>query len=68
MTWTENVLWPSTLTVKVRLQVYKIAIEIQDVPFEHTEIEVIQTRLNLAKALEEFEDNEQATSGFRKRC
>ena len=66
MAWTENVLWPSTFTAKARLEVYKIALEIREVLFEHAEIEVIQTRLGLAKALEEFGDNERATSEFRK--
>jgi hypothetical protein len=66
MAWAENVLWPSTFTAKARLEVYKIALEIQEILFEHTKIEVIQTRLGLAKTLEEFGDNERATSEFQK--
>lgn len=66
MAWAENILWPLTFTAKARLEVYKIALEIREVLFEDAEIELIQTRLGLAKALEEFGDNERATSEFRK--
>jgi tetratricopeptide (TPR) repeat protein len=65
MAWAENILWPSTFTRKSRVQVYKIALEIREVLLDHTEFEVIQTRVGLAKALEEFGDNERASSELR---
>ena len=66
LAWAENVLWPSTFTAKTKVEIYKIAVEIREAVFHHAEIEVIQTRFGLARAWEEYGDNENATIEYRK--